>query len=491
MGFDRMENDRTTERPGLPEAESRMREVLERQKRAHLKDGAPSAEKRIEWIDRAIGLLVGHKDAITEALREDFGHRSVHASLFTDVSGSIGPLKHAKAHLKTWMKREKRKVSPAILGLFGARAHIDYQPKGVVGVISPWNFPFNLTFTPLAGIFAAGNRAMIKPSEFTPRCSELMARMFASAYDESEVAVFTGGPDVGAAFARLPFDHLLFTGATSIAYHVQRAAAENLVPTTLELGGKSPVIVSESADLDITARRVMMGKTMNAGQICLAPDYVLAPKAKAGDFVKAATAAVTAMYPTLKENPDYSSVINQRHYDRLRGYLDDASAKGAKIVEINPAREDFRQQPFHKIPPTLVLDPTDDMKIMQDEIFGPLLPVKTYEGLDEAIDYVNAHPRPLGLYYFGRDAAEQEQVLAGTTSGGVSINDVIMHVAMEDLPFGGIGPSGMGAYHGIDGFRTFSHAKAVFRQAKSDVTAMMRPPYGEKFMKMVSGGIKP
>jgi coniferyl-aldehyde dehydrogenase len=317
-----------------------------------------------------------------------------------------------------------------------------------------------------------------------------MARMFASAYDESEVAVFTGGPDVGAAFARLPFDHLLFTGATSIAYHVMRAAAENLVPTTLELGGKSPVIISKSADMDITAKRVMMGKTMNAGQICLAPDYVMVPKEKASEFIGAAASAVSAMFPTLKDNPDYTSVINQRHFDRLQGYIADAKAKGAEIVELNPAREDFRQQPFHKIPPTLVLNPTDDMAIMKDEIFGPLLPVKTYSDVSETIDYVNGHPRPLGLYYFGNDKAEQERVLTRTTSGGVSVNDVVMHVAMEDLPFGGVGPSGMGSYHGIDGFRTFSHAKAVFEQSKRDLTAMMRPPYGAAIQKMLDGGIK-
>jgi coniferyl-aldehyde dehydrogenase len=466
-----------------------MRRVLDVQKKAHLRDGAPSAEKRIEWLDRSIALLVGHKDAIADALREDFGHRSVESSLFTDVSGSIGPLKHARAHLKGWMKREKRKVSPAILGLLGAKAYIDYQPKGVIGVISPWNFPFNLTFTPLAGIFAAGNRAMIKPSEFTPRSSELMARMFRSAFDESEVAVFAGGPEIGAAFSRLPFDHLLFTGATSIAYHVMKAAAENLVPTTLELGGKSPVIVGDSADMSLAAKRVMQGKTLNAGQICLAPDYVLVPEKKARDFVQQATSAVSTMFPTLKDNPDYTSVINQRHYDRLQGYLDDARAKGAEIIELNPAKEDFRQQPYHKIPPTLVLNPTDDMKIMQDEIFGPLLPVKTYAAVDEAIGYVNAHSRPLGLYYFGSDHAEQEKVLARTTSGGVSVNDVIMHVAMEDLPFGGIGPSGMGAYHGIDGFKTFSHAKAVFQQTGRDLTAMLRPPYGEGIRKMLAGSI--
>ncbi len=331
---------------------------------------------------------------------------------------------------------------------------------------------------------------MIKPSEFTPRTSELMERMFRSAYDETEVAVFTGGPEVGGAFSRLPFDHLLFTGATSIAYHVMRAAAENLVPTTLELGGKSPVVIGATADLDLAARRVMMGKTLNAGQICLAPDYVFVPKAKARDFVGAAEGAIRTMFPTLKDNPDYTSVINQRHYDRLLGYLDDARAKGAEIVEINPAKEDFRQQPFHKIPPTIVLNPTDDMQIMKDEIFGPLLPVKTYTDIDEAIGYVNAHPRPLGLYYFGSDTAEQANVVGRTTSGGVSVNDVVMHVSMEDLPFGGIGPSGMGAYHGIDGFKTFSHAKAVFQQAKMDVTAMMRPPYGEKIQKMMDGQIK-
>jgi coniferyl-aldehyde dehydrogenase len=467
-----------------------MRAVLDRQRRAHLKDGPVSAERRIDWLDRAIGLLVGHKDAIADALREDFGHRSVHATMLTDVSGSIAPLKHAKENLRKWMKREKRKVSPAILGLFGARAYIEYQPKGTIGIISPWNFPVNLTFTPLAGVFAAGNRAMMKPSEFTPRTSELMARMFASAYDETEVAVFTGGADVGGAFSRLPFDHLLFTGATSIAYHVMKAAAENLVPTTLELGGKSPVIVSESADMELTAKRVMMGKTLNAGQICLAPDYVMVPQARAREFVGAAANAISTMFPTLKDNPDYTSVINQRHFDRLNGYLDDARAKGAEIVELNPAKEDFRQQPYHKIPPTLVLNPTDDMAIMKDEIFGPLLPVKTYTNVDEAIGYVNAHDRPLGLYYFGKDGAEQERVLSRTTSGGVSVNDVVMHVSMEDLPFGGIGPSGMGAYHGIDGFRTFSHAKAVFQQVGRDLTAMMRPPYGAAIQKMLDGGIK-
>jgi coniferyl-aldehyde dehydrogenase len=467
---------------------------LDKQRAAYLKDGPPSAEVRIDRLDRCIGLLVDHQEEIADALNKDFGNRSPQMSKFTDVAGSIGPLKHAKENVRKWMRVEKRKPTPAILGWFGAKAEVHYQPLGVVGVISPWNFPVNLTFAPLAGILAAGNRCMIKPSEFTPASSELMVRMFRKVFDEAEIAVCVGGPEVGEAFSRLPFDHLLFTGATSIAYHVMRAAAENLVPLTLELGGKSPVIVSESANMELTANRVMNGKTMNAGQICLAPDYVFVPEAKRDEFVSKATAAVTRMYPTLKDNPDYTSVINQRHYDRLHGYIDEAKSKGAKVVEINPAKEDLRQQPYHKIAPTIILDPTDDMKVMQDEIFGPVLPVKTYKSVEEAIAYVNAKPRPLGLYYFGEEGDEKQRVLTRTTSGGVTVNDVVMHVAMEELPFGGVGPSGMGSYHGVDGFRQFSHRKAIYQQPTSNFVekqlANMRAPYGEGLQKQLAGSIK-
>ncbi|HBA42365.1 MAG TPA: coniferyl aldehyde dehydrogenase, partial [Alphaproteobacteria bacterium] len=326
---------------------------------------------------RTIGLLVDYKDRICEALREDFGHRSPDQSLITDVYGCLGGLKQAKKNLRRWMRPERRKTMFP-LNLAGARSYIAYQPLGTVGIISPWNFPVQLTFTPLAGIFAAGNRAMIKPSEFTPLTSALMAEMFASAFDEEEVAVFTGGPEVGTAFSALPFDHLLFTGATAVARHVMRAAADNLVPLTLELGGKSPVVLGQSANMQQSADRIMNGKMLNAGQICLAPDYVLVPQARRDEFVTASRQAVAAMYPSLKDNPDYTSVINQRHYDRLQSYLSDAAEKGAQLVEINPADEDFTQQPHHKIPPTLLLDVTDDMKIMQEEIFGPLLPVKSY-----------------------------------------------------------------------------------------------------------------
>jgi coniferyl-aldehyde dehydrogenase len=469
-----------------------MQGILAAQKAAHLRDGAPSAEQRIERIDRCIRLLVENRRAIEDALNADFGARSREATAFTDVAGSIGPLKHAKAHLKAWMKPEKRKTTPAILGLFGAKAEVRFQPKGVVGVISPWNFPVNLTFAPLAGILAAGNRAMIKPSEYTPATSDLMKAMFAEAFSEEEIAVVTGGPEVGEAFAHLPFDHLIFTGATSIARHVMRAAAENLVPVTLELGGKSPVILGRSADIPTAAARVMNGKTLNAGQICLAPDYVLAPNDKMDAFVQAARASVSEMFPTLKDNPDYTSIVAQRHYDRIRGYVEDARAKGATIVELKPDGEDLTQQEHRKIAPTLILEPTDDMKVMQEEIFGPVLPVKSYRSVDEAIGYVNGRDRPLGLYYFGADDAEREKVLASTTPGGVTVNDVIMHVAQEELPFGGVGPSGMGSYHGEDGFREFSHRKAVFSQIKKDIgpLKMLRPPYGDGIRKYLAGAIK-
>ena len=469
-----------------------MQALLSRQKAAHLRDGAPSAEVRAERLDRCVGLLVENRKAIEDALNEDFGSRSPEATAFTDVAASIGPLQHAKASLRKWMKTERRKTSPAILGLFGAKAEVRYQPKGVVGVISPWNFPVNLTFTPLAGILAAGNRAMIKPSEYTPATSALMARMFGGAFSEEEIAVVTGGPEVGQAFAGLAFDHLIFTGATGIARHVMKAAAENLTPLTLELGGKSPVILGRSADVATAAARIMNGKTLNAGQICLAPDYVLAPKDKLESFVGEAQGAVARMFPTIRDNPDYTAIVAQRHYDRIMGHIDDARAKGARVVELKPDGEDLTQQEHRKIAPTLIIGPTDDMKVMQEEIFGPVLPVKTYEAVDDAIAYVNAHDRPLGLYYFGDDAAEREKVLGGTTSGGVTVNDVVFHVAQEDLPFGGVGPSGMGSYHGYDGFKEFSHRKAVYSQLKKDIGPLvqMRPPYGAGFRKYLDGAIK-
>ena len=458
--------------------QANMLSVLNRQKQSYIAEGEVSAEVRIDRLDRSINLLKKYGTELCDAMAADFGNRSKQQSKLTDIDGSIGPLEHAKKNVRRWMRPEKRKAMFP-LNLFGSRARVEFQPLGVIGCISPWNFPVQLTFGPLAGIFAAGNRTMIKPSEFTPETSALMARMFAEAYSEEEVAVFTGGPEVGSAFSTLPFDHLLFTGATSVAKHVMRAASENLVPVTLELGGKSPVIIGEDADMELTAANVMAGKTMNAGQICLAPDYVFVPESRADDFVAAAEASVKKMFADIKDNPDYTSIVNERHFDRINGYIDDARTKGAKIVEINPAGEDFSQQQHHRIPPTLIMDPTDDMTVMQEEIFGPVLPVKRYKSIEEPIKYINDHPRPLGLYYFGKSDTEEKQVLTHTTSGGVTVNDVIMHVAQEDLPFGGVGPSGMGSYHGYDGFKTFSHSKAIYSQSKtvSKLAAAMRPPY--------------
>jgi len=477
--------------PAIEETKARMQAILELQKRANIAKGPPDARVRKERLTRCIDLLLAHQNEFVEALDADFGARSREMSMLTDVVGAINPLKAARSQLETWMKPQKRKVTPAPLALFGARAEVRYQPKGVVGIISPWNFPVQLSFDAIAGAFAAGNRIMLKPSEFTPTTSKLMARTLDLYFDEDEIAVIEGGAEIGAAFAGLPFDHLIFTGATSVARHVMAAAAQNLTPVTLELGGKSPVVIGRSADLEKTAARVMNGKTMNAGQICLAPDYVLAPRESVDGFVNAAKASVAKMYPTIRDNGDYTAMINQRHYDRVRGLIADAKAKGAQIVEINPAGEDFSQQEHRKIPPTLILGATKDMTVMQEEIFGPVLPIRTYSGLDEAVAEVNAGPRPLALYYFGDDSGESETLLARTHSGGVTINDVIFHVTQDDLPFGGVGPSGMGAYHGHRGFLEFSHEKAVYRQISGELLAIMRPPYGEAFKKQINSRLKP
>ena len=434
-------------------------------------------------------MLKKYNVEILDAIQEDFGNRDSKAGFMSEIMSTIGSINYAKENVKKWMKDEKRKSNSSqpfairtVMSLLGAKSWIKYQPLGTVGVISPWNFPINLVLAPLGTIFAAGNRVMIKPSEFTPVTSDLTEKMFSEFFDVSEAAVFTGGPDVAAAFSALSFDHLLFTGSTQTGKLVMKSASENLVPVTLELGGKSPVIVDENADLKNTATKVMRGKTMNAGQICLAPDYVMVPKGKSEDFVKESETAVKSMYENLKYNQSYTSVINEKHYDRLNSLLEDAKEKGADIRVINPADEDFSQQEVHKIPPTLVLNPTDDMDIMKEEIFGPLLPVKEYEDFQETIGYVNSKDRPLGLYYFGNDKKRENDVLNNTISGGVTLNDVIWHIGQEDIPFGGVGPSGTGNYHGFDGFKNFSHAKAIYKQFSADLLAPMMPPYkGKQF----------
>ena len=354
-----------------------MESVLKLQKKLHIEEGPASIELRKDRLNRCIKMIKEYSDEIIDALQKDFGNRDPKSSFLTEIASTIGVLEHAIKNVDKWTKDEKRPSNVdrpfyirMLMGFLGSKSYIKYQPLGTIGVISPWNFPVNLILAPLGGIFAAGNRAMIKPSELTPATSEVTKKMFEAYFDKSEAAVFTGDAEVGAAFSALPFDHLLFTGGTQIGKKVMKAASDNLVPVTLELGGKSPVIVDENADLSEVAKKVMRGKTMNAGQICLAPDYLMLPKGKSEEFAKASNEAVSEMFADLKYNEDYTSVINERHYERINELVSDAKEKGAEVIQINPADEDFEQQELHKIPPTLVLNPTDEMKIMQEEIFG-------------------------------------------------------------------------------------------------------------------------
>jgi coniferyl-aldehyde dehydrogenase len=468
-----------------------MRDLVEAQ-RASFMDALPEPlSVRKDRLKRAAAMIADHAGRFCDALSEDFGHRSREQTMLTDIAGSIGPIKHALKNLERWAKPEKRGVQFP-LGLLGAKAWIEFQPKGVVGVIAPWNFPVNLVMSPLAGIFAAGNRAIVKTSEYTPVTAALFEEIVGKYFDATELLFVSGGPEVGKAFAELPFDHLIFTGATGIGRHILHAAADNLTPVTLELGGKSPVIVGKGADIAQTTERVALGKMLNAGQICLAPDYMLVPSAQEAEFVAGLKAAASAMYPTLLNNPDYTSLVNDRHHQRLNDWLDDARAKGATVETVNPSNDDFAGSNSRKMPLHIVRDVTDDMTLMQEEIFGPVLPVRRYDGIDDAIAQVNRRDRPLGLYYFGPDEAERRRVLDRTISGGVTLDDVIFHVSMEELPFGGVGPSGMGAYHGLDGFRTFSHAKSVYKQAKRDVAKLagLKPPYGDATRKSIARQMK-
>jgi coniferyl-aldehyde dehydrogenase len=468
-----------------------MRETLEQQRRAFMAELPVSIAARKDRLRRAAAMIADNAARFCDALSEDFGHRSREQSMMTDIAGAIAPLNHAVRHVDRWAKRERRPVQFP-LGLLGARAWVEYQPKGVVGVIAPWNFPINLVMGPIAGAFAAGNRVMAKTSEYTPRVAALFEEVAGNYFPSEELAFFSGGPDVGKAFAELPFDHLLFTGATGIGRHILHAAADTLTPVTLELGGKSPVIVGRSANLAQATERVALGKMLNAGQICLAPDYMLVPAAEEARVVEGLKTAAATMYPTVIANPDATAIVNDRHFQRLNDWLDDARGKGATIEQVNPANEDFAATNTRKMPLTIVTDVTDDMTLMQEEIFGPVLPIRRYDTIDRAIEEVNRRPRPLGLYYFGSDADERRRVLDRTISGGVSLDDVIFHVSMEDLPFGGIGPSGMGAYHGEDGFRTFSHARAVFKQSRLDIARLagIKPPYGPATMKAVRRQMK-
>lgn len=455
---------------------------LNKMRDSFLEEGHVSYESRIDRLNRLEQLLFDNLQPLCDAMSEDFGHRSSHQSRVTDFYASVETIKFTRDNLKKWMKNEKRKP-PLPLRLIGTKAHIQYQPKGVVGNITTWNFPVYVAVGPTAGIIGAGNRCMVKLTEVTPKTSEMMKQLFTKYFHETEIVGVTGGPQTGAAFAELPLDHILFTGATSVGRHIMQAAVKNLTPVTLELGGKSPVIVSRSYDMKTAAERIFTGKSLNCGQVCISPDYCFVPEEKLGEFFTHAENHIKAMFPTMLNNPDYTSVVNERHQQRILSYIDDARQKGADVREINPAGENFSQQKTtHKVPLTMVVNPSDDLQVMQSEIFGPILCVKTYKNVDECIRYINSHPRPLALYYFGYDKQEQDHVLNNTTSGGVVVNDVLAHAGLEDAPFGGVGHSGMGNYHGIDGFRTFSHAKTVMTQSKINMMKYtgMIPPYSKK-----------
>ena len=455
--------------------DSGLASVLAAQRKAFAADGAPSAEQRRADLTAVHDLLVGNRKAIAKALRDDFGARSAYETEIADIATTLHTVRFARRHVAQWMKPRKRSTG---IWFIPAGNRIVPQPKGCVGIMVPFNFPVNLALGPLTSALAAGNRAMLKMSELTPAIGELFARLVADRFPSEKIVVVNGGMEVSQEFAALPFDHLLFTGSTAVGRHIMRAAAENLTPVTLELGGKSPVIVGEDYPLARAAQRIVWGKLFNSGQICIAPDYVMVPEGKEREFAAYAQAAARKLYPKLAGNDDYTAVINDNHYQRLTATVDDARAKGAVI---ETAADPAESRTERKLPLTVVLDPTDDMRVSQEEIFGPVLPVRGYGSVDDAISYVNEHPRPLALYVFSNERATQDRVLEQTTSGGVAINDTLMHYMQDDMPFGGVGPSGMGVYHTGEGFDTFSHLKPVFRQrglGPFTGAQLLYPPYG-------------
>jgi coniferyl-aldehyde dehydrogenase len=460
--------------------------MLNLQRAAFRAEGVVSARTRVDRLDRLARMLRENEGRIAEVVESDFGCRHRDFSRYAEVASSLKMIRHARRSLRSGMRIERRRLEFP-LGLLGAQGRVQWVPKGVVGVISPWNYPVYLAIAPLADVLAAGNRAMLKPSEHTPRTSELLAELIRDFFDPAELAVCPGGSEVGRAFSRLPFDHIVFTGGAEVGRLVMRAASENLVPVTLELGGKSPAIVGRSARLGRAAESVVLGKLINSGQMCTAVDYAFVPREQLDEFVAMAGDLIARMYPSLADNPDYASVISDRHFQRLLELVEEARRRGARVVEINPAGEDLSVNGLRKLAPTIILNPDDDLRVMVEEVFGPVLPIRAYGLIDEVIEYVNDHGRPLALYYFGRDRSERNRVLARTMPGGVTINEVIAHAVMENLPFGGVGSSGMGVYHGLDGFREFSHRRACMKAPRVSMWRLlgMRPPYGKQLRRIL------
>lgn len=444
--------------------------LLAQQRAAFAANSFPSAAERRANLSHLLDAVLKHKNALAEAIDADFGGRSKHEVMFSEIYVSVSSLQHARRNVRDWMAPRPRPVSAP---LQFARAYLMPQPVGVVGVIAPWNYPVFLSIGPLSAALAAGNRVMLKPSEYTPHTSELLATMLAETFPAGLVTVVTGDADAAREFASLPFDHLLFTGSTAVGREVMQAAAQNLTPVTLELGGKSPALITADADLSQAAADIAYGKLLNAGQTCIAPDYALVPAERLRDFVTAIRTAVERYYPNAAANGEYTSIINERHYVRLRGYLDEARSRGVEIIQIGPDGGAANR----KFPPTLVINPPEDLALLHEEIFGPILPVCSYDSLDQAIGYMNARSRPLALYVFARKKKVIVEVLTRTISGGVCVNDTLFHVAAEGLPFGGIGASGMGHYHAQEGFDTFSKLKPVFERGFFGFGRMLRPPY--------------
>ena len=455
-----------------PGSLEKLRPEFDQMREAQLADPMPGLETRRDRLQRLLKGLEEREEAFTRAISEDFGQRSAFETANYDITVTLADIKYQIRNLARWMRIRKRSVP---LHLMPGRARIVPQPLGVVGVISPWNFPVFLSLSPVAGAIAAGNRVMLKPSEWTPKTSALLAELASEAFEPDEFRVFEGGIETGGAFAELPFDHLLFTGSTRVAKEVSNSAAKNLTPLTLELGGKSPALVCPDANLKRAAERIVFGKLANAGQICIAPDYVFVERAKFHDFIEMLQTYIKKAYPRLNNNPDYTSIISADHFSRLNRMIEEAREDGAEIISINPDGETLEPS-ARKIPPTLILRPNLTLGVMQEEIFGPILPVLSYEKIEEAIEFVQNRARPLALYLFTEKTRERERILGETVSGGVAVNEVLFHCVCETLPFGGVGASGMGSYHGQAGFDTFSHLKPVFIQPRFNFNFFLVPP---------------
>ena len=461
--------------PPSAEANLALRAAFDRLVSGFEAERDPTHAVRTDRLRRLEAMVARMAPAMVQAISDDFGHRPQQVTTLADVSPVLMAAGHARRHLRGWMKT--RRMPTGLVHRPGFN-RLMRQPLGVVGIVSPWNFPGLLALTPAIAALAAGNRVMIKPSEIGPRFSDLLREQVASSFSADEMVVVTGDAELGRQFVSLPLHHLLFTGSTAVGRQVAVAAAANLTPVTLELGGKSPAILGSGFELERSVLRLASGKLLNSGQACIAPDYVAVPRARLDEVVAALRRAHARLYPTVAANPDYASIATERHYRRLLALLDDARAKGARVLSLHA---EGPSDATRKLPLHVVLDATDDMRVMQEEVFGPILPVMAYDRIDEVISYVNRHDRPLALYWFGSDTAERERVLRQTLAGGVTINDAMWHIAQEDLPFGGVGASGMGAYHGEWGFRAFSKETGVFHQSAVSGISMLYPPYGATF----------